>query len=53
MVELHIITQHSYPVEMLIQVHNVTPVVGELQVPVGIVAQKSIFILMPCMEPQL
>ena len=43
-VELCIIAQNSCPVETLIQVPNVMPIVGELQVPVGIEAKKSIFI---------
>ena len=52
-VELSIITQHGCPVEMLIWVCNMMPIMGELQVPVGIETKKSIFIQVPGPEPQL
>ena len=44
MLELCITAQHSCPVEALIQVCNVMLVVGKLQVPMGIKAEKSILI---------
>ena len=53
MSELGIIAEHSGPVEVLVQVGDVSPVMWQLHVPVGKETENSILIQVPGVEPEL